>query len=71
MLFGFVVDKKDAAAIAHRKAHLDNHANQCNGNNEKCSPNHQAGGFQGSAAAIAHRAKQLNSNNSLYRAPKK
>jgi hypothetical protein len=47
---------------------LDNHANQLN---PKVLAGHRTDGLKGTEAANQLRARQLNSNNALYRAPKK
>jgi len=63
--------KSMANEAKQRQAHLNNHANQLNSNNDLHRPKHESDGLKMNEAAIQHRAKQLNPNNSLYRAPKK
>jgi len=66
------MDKKELTPEEkQRKAHLDNHANQLNETNERYRPKHTEAGWKENEAAIKHRAKQLNPNNPIYRAPKK
>jgi hypothetical protein len=52
------------------KAHLDNHANQLNLNNQLYRPKHEEPGYVQNEAAMKLRSRQLNPNNALYRAPK-
>jgi len=54
-----------------RNAHLDNHANQLNPDHKNFRPKHAEPGWKENEAAMKLRARQLNPNNSLYRAPKK
>jgi hypothetical protein len=61
--------KNSEAAAAHEKAVRDNTANQCNPNHPTYG-GHQPG-FQGKGNKpdLDNHAKQLNPNNSLFKAP--
>jgi len=49
------------------KAHLDNHANQCNPNHDEYRGHERRYTGKGNKADLVNHAKQLNPNNSLYK----
>ncbi|CAF0911953.1 unnamed protein product [Rotaria sordida] len=63
--------KGKTAEEKQHQAHLDNHANHLNSNNKLFRPKHEPEGCKMNEAAMQLRARQLNPNDPIYKAPKK
>ncbi|CAF0910496.1 unnamed protein product [Rotaria sordida] len=63
--------KGKTAEEKQHQAHLDNHANQLSPNNKFFRPKHEPEGWKVNEAAMKLRARQLNPNDPIYKAPKK
>ncbi|CAF2406109.1 unnamed protein product [Rotaria sp. Silwood2] len=63
--------KGKTAEEKQHQAHLNNHANQLNSNNERFHEKHEPEGWRENKTAMDFRARQLNPCDPIFQAPKK